>query len=204
MDARVLEIARAAGKEDRRYTLAGVRLRKKGPGVVEAVACDGRVLVEVKMNDDKTFEEGEPAEILIPAEACRRGLQILAADRSEDPGSGRDAIVEVRENKKAGTVILKVTDTHKRVTEVQTRAAKGNFPKTEDIWPKDEPAITVRFCTSDLIKALSVLLAAAGGADSDGDHVMMTIYSDKKPVRLSADTVEDGSPVRALVTTEMK
>jgi DNA polymerase III sliding clamp (beta) subunit (PCNA family) len=143
-------VAHAAGTKDYREVLNAVCVRGN-----KLIAADGFILAETELSEESKHEG---ADVLIPAAAIGAAKDIKGTGRVFINGEHEDEV----------TII---GDTSKQIVST----IKGNFPGTDQLYPKGEHVFRIGLAYDVLTKILKMT--------GKGNYLKLTFYGEEQPVK---------------------
>jgi DNA polymerase III sliding clamp (beta) subunit (PCNA family) len=198
-------IADAASKDESRRSITGVHLTVCENGQAQIEATDGKALIRVtakdtpKLTDFPIIEgfsvsENGTAEGIIPADAWKRFFKgANFPKRSFALPILQHAAVTMAD----GQAVLAATDL---ASPTVTRATMidGSYPRTDSVFPTEEPVATIYFDPA----LLAATLASVVKMTQDGRELLraqIDFYGPDKAIKITADNSTEGYTVTALV-----
>lgn len=204
-------VADAALSERERHTrpyLTGVHVARLEDGRTRVEATDGGALVRVtdtaadtrRPTDFPVIEglavsENGTAEGIIPADAWRRFFKTASfPKRTFSVPMLQHAALTLEGNQ----AILAATDLSSP-TITRTTTLDGPYPKVDSVFPTEGPVLS--FCVDAVLLAnILATVAKVVATSRDGKaRVRVDIYGPEKPLKITAEDIEDGYTVEALV-----
>jgi DNA polymerase III sliding clamp (beta) subunit (PCNA family) len=189
--------------DDTRYSMSGISLSVLPDGRYRAEATNGRYLARVEGTPDSSDDypvipalvsaPNSATSALIPADDWTGAMKSAPKGRKigARPVLGNVAVVMGEKTTALGTTDCASESVRQAIN------IEGRYPKTDDVFPAGEPAVTFDVDPKLLAELLTV--AAGIACDSQHNRVTITVYSNRAPILVEAQNASKAQTFRGLV-----